>query len=208
MKPRDSLTTCSQNSSPRESLPRRPAPLPDALSIGEFSAGTAFRSYRGNADRAHRPPALGTVNLPLSIVKIRFCYRGRFVIAASESVLKMPSIARGTDGSNPSPSSGESRANLTSGAPLSSAAAPQLSFSKQLGRASESSARLVWSLESGRRRFGHCDAMPKAKARGDIIGTSSRMPGHVIVRRKATRRHIQTKTRGYAADEPTRVDTR
>src|SRR6202035_1454777 len=50
MKPRDSLTTCSQNSSPRESLPRRPAPLPDALSIGEFSAGTAFRSYRGNAD--------------------------------------------------------------------------------------------------------------------------------------------------------------
>jgi hypothetical protein len=116
----------------------------------------------------------------------------------------MPSIARGTDGSNPSPSSGESRANLTSGAPLSSAAAPQLSFSKQLGRASESSARLVWSLESGRRRFGHCDAMPKAKARGDIIGTSSSMPGHVIVGRRATRRHVPTKSTACATGEPTR----
>ena len=51
------------------------------------------------------------VNLPESIVKIRFWLPGRFVVAGFRQVSKNGVPYRGTEGSNPSPSSAESRAN-------------------------------------------------------------------------------------------------
>ena len=52
-----------------------------------------------------------TVNLPLSIVKIRFWQPGQFVVAGSRRVSKNSVPYRGTEGSKPSPSSEESDAN-------------------------------------------------------------------------------------------------
>ena len=49
-----------------------------------------------------------TVNLRLPIVKARFWLPGRFGVAASGAVSKNAVLYRGTEGSNPSPSSGES----------------------------------------------------------------------------------------------------
>jgi hypothetical protein len=46
----------------------------------------------------------------LPIVKTRFWLPGRFGVAASGAVSKNAVLYRGTDGSNPSPSSGESSA--------------------------------------------------------------------------------------------------
>ena len=54
-----------------------------------------------------------TVNLPLSIVKIRLWLPGRFVVARSAAVSeKCCPLRGGTEGSNPASSSGESYANL------------------------------------------------------------------------------------------------
>src|ERR1700686_1932763 len=57
------------------------------------------------------------VNLRLSIVKIRFCYRVGLSSPGSGAVSKNAVLLGGTEGSNPSPSSGESvsRGTLSSG---------------------------------------------------------------------------------------------
>jgi hypothetical protein len=47
-----------------------------------------------------------TVNLPSSIVKIRFWQPGQFVVAGFRRVSKNSVPYRGTEGSNPAPSSG------------------------------------------------------------------------------------------------------
>jgi hypothetical protein len=54
------------------------------------------------------------------------------------------------------------------------------------------------------RGHGYVYLVYGSASRGDIIGISSRMHGHVIVSRKATRRHILTRSRACAAGEPTR----
>jgi hypothetical protein len=54
-----------------------------------------------------------TVTPPLSIVKIRFWLPGRFVLAGVRGASKKCWPLRGTEGSNPRPSSRESDANLT-----------------------------------------------------------------------------------------------
>lgn len=48
--------------------------------------------------------------------------------------------------------------------------------------------------------------MPTAKARGDITGISSRMPGPAIAQ-KPTQRHMPAKLGGYAATDPTQDPT-
>jgi Amino acid synthesis len=87
-----------------------------------LGAEKASRDQAGRAPRwrlleARRPGvdiiagaslARRTVNLPLSIVKIRLWLPGRFVVARSAAVSKKCCPLRGTEGSNPASSSGES----------------------------------------------------------------------------------------------------
>jgi hypothetical protein len=66
----------------------------------------------------------------LSIVKIRFWLPGRFVLAGFRGGLEKCCPLRGTEGSNPAPSSAESVANLTS-----SIRAPKISCRHQFAAA-------------------------------------------------------------------------
>src|ERR1700720_4385394 len=100
-----------------------------SLSIAKlvFGAEKASRDQAGRAPRwrlleARRPGvdiiagaslARRTVNLPLSIVKIRLWLPGRFVVARSAAVSKKCCPLRGTKDSNPLSSSGEPIANPT-----------------------------------------------------------------------------------------------
>jgi hypothetical protein len=73
------------------------------LRVGVFwkPADPALYHCRGQRGSAQ-------VNLPLSIVKIRFWLPGRFVVAGFRAGLEKMLSLQGTEGSNPSPSTGES----------------------------------------------------------------------------------------------------